>query len=145
MSDAPWDDDAATESPVSISQTIKFGAGYDAPWLVARGPDAKAINSVVDTPDYKSLVEVTAKVARYAQKAWTESGGGSVPAAAGGSANTAPKAQPDRMAAPSGETKFCKHGARDYKEGVSKAGKTYKGFFCTSTDRDDQCGPDWAK
>lgn len=136
----PWDEEPATESPVSISQTIKFGSGYDAPWLVARGPDAKSINGVVDTPDYKVLVETTAKVARYAQKVWAGEASQSATASA-----PALRTQPDRTAAPSGETKFCRHGERSYKEGVNKSGKTYKGFFCPSSDRDDQCSPEWAK
>lgn len=146
MSDTPWDDEPATDSPVSISQTIKFGSGYDAPWLVARGPDAKSINAVVDTPDYKSLVNLTAKVARHAQKTWIESGGGTAPVSNSDSTDTAPKSQPDRTAAPNGDKKYCSHGERAYKEGVNGAGKTWKGYFCpTPKGTSDQCAPEWVK
>ena len=37
----------------------------------------------------------------------------------------------------------CKHGYREYKTGVSKAGKAYKCWSCPSKDRKDQCPPTW--
>ena len=37
----------------------------------------------------------------------------------------------------------CKHGYREYKTGVSKAGKAYKCWSCPSKDRKDQCDPIW--
>jgi len=37
----------------------------------------------------------------------------------------------------------CKHGYRELKSGVSKAGKAYKCWSCPSKDRKDQCDPIW--
>lgn len=39
----------------------------------------------------------------------------------------------------------CAHGPRTYKEGVSKQGKPYKAWFCSSQDRNNQCPAEWAK
>jgi len=36
----------------------------------------------------------------------------------------------------------CKHGVRNFREGVSKAsGKPYSGWFCASANKDDECAP----
>jgi hypothetical protein len=40
-------------------------------------------------------------------------------------------------AAPAGKT--CAHGAMKYKEGTSKAGKPYKGYFCPAPMGQNQC------
>ena len=37
----------------------------------------------------------------------------------------------------------CKHGYRELKSGISKAGKAYKCWSCPSKDRKDQCDPIW--
>jgi hypothetical protein len=37
----------------------------------------------------------------------------------------------------------CKHGYREIKSGISKAGKAYKCWSCPSKDRKDQCPPTW--
>lgn len=42
---------------------------------------------------------------------------------------------------PTGQS--CRHGARVFKEGVSKAGKPYKLWACPGP-RNDQCQPEWA-
>lgn len=39
----------------------------------------------------------------------------------------------------------CRHGAMVFKEGVSKAGKPYKMWSCTSTNRQEQCDPQWVR
>ena len=36
-------------------------------------------------------------------------------------------------------TKTCAHGAMKYKEGTSKAGKAYKGYFCPAPMGQNQC------
>jgi hypothetical protein len=41
--------------------------------------------------------------------------------------------------------KRCKHGVMKYKEGVSAAGKPYKGYMCPSFNRQDQCPPEWVR
>ena len=52
--------------------------------------------------------------------------------------NSPPSAPPAAGAAPS-----CAHGPRRYKQGVSKAGKPYKMWACPSSDRNNQCPPEW--
>ena len=37
----------------------------------------------------------------------------------------------------------CEHGAREFKQGVNRNGKPYKGFFCTQQNSD--CKPLWVK
>jgi hypothetical protein len=39
----------------------------------------------------------------------------------------------------------CRHGAMQYKEGTSKAGKPYKMWACGSGNRQDQCDPQWVR
>lgn len=39
----------------------------------------------------------------------------------------------------------CRHSAMVFKEGVSKAGKPYKMWSCTSTNRQEQCDPQWVR
>jgi hypothetical protein len=39
----------------------------------------------------------------------------------------------------------CQHGNMVFKEGVGKTGKPYKGFVCSSKQRDFQCPPRWEK
>lgn len=119
-----------------VVQTVKFGTAFDAPWLVTHGPDAATVNAIVKARDFTDLIDNTVTITRYAQGKW--SGTKTTP-------DAAPRSQPDRTGAPNGEKKYCAHGERDYKEGVSKAGKTYKGYFCTSGDKDNQCSPEWAK
>lgn len=61
----------------------------------------------------------------------------------------APQAQPaptpqqaQVQAAAQGAAPACEHGARVWREGVSKSsGKPYRGWFCPSMDRGNQCKP----
>lgn len=39
----------------------------------------------------------------------------------------------------------CRHGGMVFKEGTSKAGKPYKMWSCTSTNRQEQCDPQWVR
>jgi hypothetical protein len=46
--------------------------------------------------------------------------------------------------APGGESRFCAHGEMQWKSGTSKTtNKPYAGWFCTSSDRNNQCKPEW--
>lgn len=49
-------------------------------------------------------------------------------------------AQPAPDAAPA-----CRHGQRLWKEGTSKAGKPYRMWACPSSNRQDQCEPNWVR
>ena len=55
-------------------------------------------------------------------------------------------AQGPAQPAAAGPGKSCRHGAMTWREGVSKSsGKPYKGWFCPSRDRNDQCSPEFAR
>ena len=41
------------------------------------------------------------------------------------------------------EQPSCKHGYREYKTGIGKTGNPYKGNYCPSKDRKDQCPVQW--
>lgn len=141
-----YDYEPPTNSPAGeIVQTVKFGTSFDAPWLVAHGPDAATVNAIVNTTDYRDLVDTTVKVSRYAQKVYA---GATAPAAAPNSpapTNDTPRSQPDRTGHPQGAKEYCSHGEMQYSEWVSKAGKACKAFKCTERDRDQQCDIKWVK
>lgn len=44
-----------------------------------------------------------------------------------------------------GAAPSCAHGPRTFKSGISKAGKPYKLWACSSYDRNDQCQPEWVR
>lgn len=39
----------------------------------------------------------------------------------------------------------CQHGPRVHRSGVSKTGKPYDAWFCSSQDRNAQCAPEWSR
>lgn len=46
--------------------------------------------------------------------------------------------------APNNESRYCAHGEMAWKSGTSKTtNKPYAGWFCTSSDRNNQCKPEW--
>lgn len=55
-----------------------------------------------------------------------------------------PKGTPVAQPGNAGAAPSCQHGPRIFREGVSKAGKPYKAWFCSSQDRNDQCKPEWS-
>jgi len=59
---------------------------------------------------------------------------------AGGSSTQAASVAPPGSIAPS-----CDHGKMEFKSGTSKAGKAYKLWSCTSTDRAEQCKAEFVK
>lgn len=54
------------------------------------------------------------------------------------------QAQANEPAGPA-DAPTCAHGQRNYREGVSKAGKPYKAWFCPSPDRATQCPAEWVR
>lgn len=56
-----------------------------------------------------------------------------------------PSTPPSSAPAPSGAAPSCAHGPRQFKSGISKAGKPYKLWACPSFDRNDQCSPEWVR
>lgn len=128
-----------------VSVTLKGGTGFDAPWVVVRAssiPSALA-HLKTYTDELKELLDGTSKLGAYFARTGSQkpAGGSSAPAGPSAPANDRPAYQQ----APSGQTKYCQHGEMTFKSGVSKAGNTYKGFFCPERDRDAQCKPEFMK
>lgn len=114
-----------------IVVTLKGGAGYDAPWIVVHANDSQdALNQLRDDV-LKELITRTKEVATYF------SGGNARPAQAQQQTQQGPPQ--GATEAPGGEKRYCAHGEMRFKSDISKAGKPYKGFFCTERDRSQQC------
>lgn len=123
-----------------VTVILKGGTGYGAPSISIRGgsiPDALAQMKGHDD-DLKELVQAAAKYG----KAFGRIVDGDKPQAGGGGQA---QERPAHQSAPGGEERYCKHGSMEFKSGMSKAGNSYKGFFCPSRDRADQCKPQFMK
>lgn len=127
------------EGVTRISLTFKAGASFDSPWVVVEGGTVPGVlaDLKAQAAEVGELFGLVTKGAQSFQKGY----GGSAPA---------PQAQagsrPPQQQAPSGETKTCAHGEMAFKSGVSKSsGKPYKGFFCPSNDRNNQCPPQFIR
>lgn len=135
FSDAP--DDAPTPestSPVAVLDrpagdgnkvrvTLKGGSGFDAPWVTIDGTSVEdALDQLSKDETLKDLVDKTAKVGSYFART-----GPAAPARGGGGGGSSASSQ---KSSPDGKTMSCDHGSRDYKTGVSKAGKTWMAFDC---------------
>ena len=103
-----------------VVATIKGGTGFDAPWIVVHGPDAADVTAQLKDEAMKELVEQSAAVAR----AFIKEVGKGKPAAAAPASN----GQPAESKQPPAGAPECPEGWT-YREGVSKAGNAYKGFF----------------
>lgn len=123
--------------------TLKGGTAYDAPWIVIHAANVGDALTQLQDQYLKNLIDRTAEVGQYF--AGLNKPAQVAPQQQASSAPQDHSSTPPQQQAPSGEQKFCAHGEMQYKTGVSKAGKTYKGFFCSSQDRNAQCSPQWAK
>ena len=126
-----------------LTVTLKGGAGYDAPWIVIYADDAADALTQLRDPNIVELMDVVKKAgAHFSGGEATKAASQKPPAQ---TAQLRP-GQPQGSTQPSnGENRYCSHGEMTYREGVSKAGKPYRAFFCPSRDRNDQCAPQWVK
>src|SRR5690606_23404526 len=125
---------------IEWSLTIKFGSGYDAPWLVGRFANLDAVEDVLENraDQLKTVMEKVGRVGRFAGSQMPSGGSNS----GGQGANTG-NGRPAHQQAPGGETRQCKHGEMVFKTG-SKNGRVWKGFFCpTPRNTPDQCSPEF--
>jgi hypothetical protein len=141
----PWEAEVPTTavqgSPEAVSSTLKAGAGFDAPWVVVKGSDAGTVDRHLDDVLSSGLLAKTAKAGKALQEAWS---------AAGGSANAAANARPQRPAynAPAPATPAtdpnaptCEHG-RTHRTGTSaKTNKPWSAWFCNA----NVCDAVWGK
>ena len=111
--------------------TLKGGSGFDAPWIVIHAASVEDAEAQLDA-NLAKLMEKTQKASSHFAGLGVFNGG----------PPTRQERQPapaEAQGAPGGETRACRHGEMRFKSGISKAGKPYQAFFCTSGDRNDEC------
>lgn len=122
--------------------TLKYGAGYDAPWLVVRDATSEGLKQKLEGAAGSGLMETIAKAAAMAAALAPGK-----PAAQAAPATTAPptfqngQVQYGAAPAPAAGGYTCAHGARNYKNGGS-----WEAQFCGApqgTPKDQQCAPLW--
>jgi hypothetical protein len=114
--------------------TMKGGKDFDAPWYVVHASGLDELEELFNGEGGVRLAKLFERI----QAASKHFAGLKVPSASGvGQARQAAPAAAQQ--APGGEKRFCAHGEMQFKSDVSKAGKPYKGFFCTERDRNSQC------
>lgn len=127
-----------TEGKVTV--TLKGGAGFDAPWIVVHADNAEDALEQLNDKALGALIARTKEVAAYF------SGGNGNTTQRPAQSQQQGQQRPPQQQAPNGETKTCQHGEMVFRSGVSKSsGKPYKGFFCPSSDRNDQCKPQFIR
>lgn len=131
--------------------TFKAGPRYSESLIVTRGNDVADVleqigGSAAGLSNGQAMValfDIAARQQKYFVSLFEGAPTSSTNTAA--QSNNVPSSQPNRTGPPNGETKYCQHGERVYREGINGSGKPYKGHFCPSNDRDNQCKPEWAK
>lgn len=138
------DEEDADFHPYTLS--LKGHSGFDAPLLVMRGKSITHLADQFENTDGAELARLmrnASRAAKYFTEQFPDQGaqkGGGGNRGGGNSGGGQRSGQPQAsQEAPNGEKRFCAHGEMRFKSDVSKAGKPYKGFFCTSRDRSDQC------
>lgn len=117
------------ENDGEISVTLKGGSGYDAPWVVVRNTDPSTVLATLKDDAMGEVIERAAKIGAHFGEKVIEYKPAKTP--------QVPQSAPQ----PSGDGRQCVHGEMTYREGVSKAGNAYKGYFCPVQDRSQQCKP----
>lgn len=116
-----------------VVTTIKYGAGFDAPWTVIHSNSVEEAEATLN--EAKRLLELTAKVAKFAKSLDS----GTAPAAPRGGQSRPASAPPGQAA------KSCAHGEMTYRTGNGAKGP-WKGYFCPLEKGDpDQCKPIFVK
>lgn len=124
--------------PDGITLTFKGGSGFDAPWIVIHASDLDGAEDYF-TDENKARLASLMKNVQSAGEYFVSQAPAGKSQGGGGQAQGGGQRQPQQQA-PNGETKYCKHGEMQFKTGVSKAGKAWKGFFCpTPKGTPDQC------
>jgi hypothetical protein len=141
----------STDSEGKVTVTLKGGAGFDAPWIVIHAEsieDAYAQMTESGTLLGELMKRVSNAGQYFAGLAPAKAGpaGGGNRGAGNANGGNQRQGQPQgSQEAPNGEKRYCAHGEMRFKSDVSKAGKPYKGFFCTSRDRNDQCDAEFLR
>lgn len=153
----PWDQPSHSPSGTSRQEapvrsdteafvaTLKYGSGYDAPWLVVRGASAGELDSRIKEAMTSGLMTTVGKAAAHVVK--MAPGAGSPKTFQGGQVVNANTGQPVAQQAPSapagGAAPTCQHGPRTFREGAGKNGP-WAAYFCpTPQGTPDQCKALW--
>ncbi|GII83345.1 hypothetical protein Ssi03_13350 [Sphaerisporangium siamense] len=121
-----------------IVTTIKYGAGFDAPWTVIHSDSVAEAERALN--EAKNLLELTARVAKYAKTLDS----GTAPAAQRGGNGGGGQAR-QASTPPGMPSKSCAHGEMTYRTGNSAKG-AWAGYFCPLEKGDpDQCKPVFVK
>lgn len=129
-----------TTGEIEWSVTIKFGSGYDAPWMVGRFSNLDAVTDTV-TGREDDLRDAIVKIGKLAAFAAEHAPAAPAPAA-GTPSSSGGGARPNPYQAPNGETRECKHGKMRYRTKVEGGETKWRAFFCdTPKGTPDQCKP----
>lgn len=120
--------------------THKGGAGFADPWIVIHAKDVQDARSHYEGDNAVALADLAERAAKFSGFFQAKVGSSAV---AGRPQRQA--APPEAQEAPGGEVRSCPHGKMRFRSGVSKAGKPYKGFFCSSDDRNEECKPQFLR
>lgn len=125
---------------------IRGGGDYGAPNVSLRGADAHDLwEHYSDNRDsIRELMKALATDSVGFAKAVDQAKGKN--ANSGQSKGNGGNGKPDRQQAPNNQTPPdpCKHGDMEWKSWTRESdGKLFKGFFCTATNRSEQCKPDF--
>ncbi|MGW5735764.1 MULTISPECIES: hypothetical protein [Streptomyces] len=123
-----------------IVTTIKFAAGYDAPWSVLHTESIAEANAIMTSSEFGEYAQNVVTYSKAAQGLW---GPVQPPAPA---QRPAPAANEATAAIGGGGGKTCAHGAMTYREAKPESGKDWKGYFCpTPKDTPGQCKPQFLR
>lgn len=129
--------------------TLKYGSGYEAPWLVVRGSSAPELSARIKEAMSSGLMTTVGQAAAHVVTlAPRKPGADSTPKTfQGGQVVNAVTGQPVQQQAPAapagGGAPSCQHGPRTFREGVGKNGP-WAAYFCpTPQGTPDQCKALW--
>ncbi|WP_052422498.1 hypothetical protein [Nonomuraea candida] len=126
----------SNNAEAKIVTIIKYGSGFDAPWTTFHSASVEEAEATLN--EAKGLLELTAKVAKYAK---TLDSGASAAAPRGGNGGGQQRQSPP----PGQQGKTCAHGEMKYVTGNGAKGP-WKAYFCPLDRNDpDACKAVWVK
>lgn len=131
-------------SDSALTVFIPFGQGYGNPGLTLRADTVDELNSIFGELSATGEDEVS-KLDGILEGVKTVNAGVLLKGLSVAKPEPkAPVTHPQASSAPS-DAPSCSHGPRGYKEGVSKAGNNYKGWFCNAPYGQTKCAPQFIK
>ncbi|MFF4529258.1 hypothetical protein ACFY1P_08295 [Streptomyces sp. NPDC001407] len=138
--DNPWESNSRPvvetpnkENPMHVADaeaftiTLKYGGGYDAPWVVVRAGDAETAKTRIKEAQEAGLLEMVAKAGSHVSGLFD-------------SPSKAPASRPAAKAAQTASPESgddCPHGRKLVDKG------SWAAKFCSAPDKSAQCEPLW--